>query len=351
MFYKCKKCNRVWQHPLKKCPNCFLELESITEKKTKVIGVSKVNIPTLLHPEVPYFVLLLEDENNNRWAHKSLKEYKIGDVFTLKPKRGGVSIWKVKYNILETIEKSLELIGGLEISKDSKVLILPTLISPKHPHFSENTSPQFLEATLNYLFRKGVKSKNIKLAAQSFNDFQIEASIQKSQLLRVCTENQIAPLDLSKTAFLKKEKGGISFEISKEVFDNNLIINLPILKIESEKKILGATDNTLKFLKRESYMSLKDLHDYSRLIEEFHDILPEHITVAEAISIKRTDNLTTLLGVVLASYNPFNLDRVFAEIAMVKDLPNHLKNIKIQDIPLAGRQIKEVKYDVERFYY
>ena len=362
MFYKCSQCKKTWQYPIRKCPDCFLELKKIKSQKAKVIGISKVNIPTIWHPKVPYFVLILEDEKGNRWTYKSMKEYKIGAAFgdprqegrnnfsleSIKEK-GAVAVWRTKYDILEAIEKTINLLGGLSINPDSKVLILPTMISPKHPHFAENTSPQFLEATIKYLIQKGVNYKNIKVASQSFNDFSIEATAQKSQLLRICRENKIIPLDLSKTNFIKKEKDGFSFEISEEVFNNDLVINLPILKIDPKLKVRGAVENIFKFLKKDSFSSLKYLHEYDDLQIKVQEVLPNYLTVAEAVSIQKSTKITTFLGLVLVSYNAFNLERVFAEITMVKDLPEYLKNIKIEDIPTPGRKIKELQYDVERY--
>ncbi|GAI57635.1 unnamed protein product, partial [marine sediment metagenome] len=107
-------------------------LERLLAKTVKVIGVSKVNIPTLLHPKVPYFVLVLEDEKGNKWAQKSIKEYKIGDVVEYESSRdkNAVAIWRIKYDVLEAIEKVIELLGGLGINPQTKILILPTLISP-----------------------------------------------------------------------------------------------------------------------------------------------------------------------------------------------------------------------------
>lgn len=352
MFYKCQKCKKVWQYPIKKCPECFLELERIKSEEAKVIGVSKVKIPTILHPKTPYFTLVLEDEKGNRWSRKSIKEYKIGDAFVLEPSQNeeAVAVSRVKYDILDAIEKSIALLKKIEILKSSKVLILPTLESPKHPHFSENTSPQFLEAIIQYLIQKGVDPKNIKVASQSFNDIPIEASAQKSQLLQVCTKNKVAILDLSKTNFIKKEKDGFLFEVSAEAFENDLIINLPILKIDSKVKVKGAAENMLKLLKKESYLSLEYLHEHCDLLTKIQEILPSCLTVAEAISIQKSTKYTAFLGLILASHKALNLDRVFAEIVMLEDLPKPLKNIKIEDIPIKGREIEELQYDVEKFY-
>ena len=351
MFYQCQNCKKTWQYPLKKCPDCFLELKRMKSEKIKVVGISKTNIPTIYHPETPYFVLVLEDDNGNRWTHKSIKEYKIGDEFALKTvkDKNAVAVWRTKYDNLETIEKLVYLLGGIKIDESSKILILPTLLSPKHPYLAQNTSPQFLESMIKYLLQNNADSKNIKVASQSFGNFAIEASAQKSRLLQVCLESKVNVVDLSKTNFAKKEKNNILFEISEQAFNNDIVINLPIMKLDPKVKIRGAAENVLKFLKKESYLSLKYLHDYQKLIAEIHGILPDYLTIAEAETIQKTTGHTALLNLALASFNSFNLDRIFAEITMIENLPERFKSIKIQDIQIVGRQIKELKYDAERF--
>lgn len=385
MFYQCPKCKNVWQYPIEKCPNCFLGLEKLLTKTAKVIGVSKINIPTLLHPKVPYFVLVLEDEKGNKWAYKSLKEYKIGEEFIpeVSQNKNAVAVWRIKYDILEAIEKVIELLGGamrtpsssspsprppsegwtrcLKIDSQTKILILPTLVSPKHPYLAINTNPKFLESLINYLLNVGADKKNIKVAAQSFDEVPIEASAQKSQLLDVCLQNQITPLDLAKGNFVKKTQDGFTFEISEEVFNSNLIINLPILKLDSKLGVRGATENILKFLKKESYFSLQYLYSPSKseggkedssslteeeMMEKLQGVLPNYLTIADGQTIQKTTGFTAFLGVILASLNPFNLDRVFAEITMVSNLPEYLKKIKIEDIPIVGRKVEEVQYNL-----
>ena len=350
MFYQCPKCKKIWQYPIEKCPNCFLGLETLLTKEAKVIGISQVTIPTLLHPKVPYFVLVLEDEKGNKWAQKSIKEYKIGEEFKLKPNqdKNAVATWRIKYDILEAIEKAVELIGDLEINSKTKILILPTLISPRHPYFAQNTNPRFLESLIKYLIKIGGETRNIKVAAQSFDEIPIEVSAQKSQLLDICLKNQITPLDLAKGNFVKKEKDGFIFEISEEVFNADLIINLPILKLDSKLGVRAAIENTLKFLKKESYLSLRYLHSWEEIMEKLPRVLPSYLTIADGLTIQKADGLTTFLGLILASFNSLNLDRIFGEIVMVKDLPEYLKKTKIEDIPIVGRKVEELQYEVEK---
>jgi len=357
-FYRCSKCKKIWQYPIEKCPDCFLTLERIGSEKIKVVGVSKVQIPTLFHPKTPYFVLLLEDENGNKWVQKSVKEYKIGDEFEIKIKNdeNAVSIWRIKYDIFEGIEKVIAILGGLEVNSETKILILPTLISPKHPYFAENTSPEFLQATIQYLIEIGVRPENIKVVAQSFDEVPIGASAQKSQLLKVCQEKKVLPVDLAEKKFVKKE----GLEISEEVFSSNLIINLPILKIGK----ISASENILKLLKKENYLGLEYLYSASEseggkegspsltgeeILENLKEILPAPLTIAEGINIKKSNGYTTFLGLILASFNSLNLDRVFTEITMIKELPECLKSVKIENIPVLGRQIEELQYEVEKF--
>ena len=324
-----------------------MALERMKSKKVKVIGVSRTNIPTMFHPKTPYFVLILEDENNNKWTWKSVKEYQIGEEFKIETAAdsSAVAIWRIKYDILEGIEKVIELSGGIDFNQNSKILILPTLVSPRHPYFAENTSPQFLESFIKYLIERGTKLENIKIIGQSFDEMPIEATAQKSQLLKVCQDYRILPLDLAKANFIKREEGGFAFEISGEFLGADLIVNLPILKIGRA----SASENILKFLKKQNYLGLKYLQSEEEIIKNLNKILPRYFTLAEAQSVQKSDQFVTHLNLLFGSFNPLNLDRVFAEVSTVKELPESLRNVKIEDISIVGRKIEEVQYDAEKY--
>lgn len=335
MFYRCPKCKKIWQYPVGKCPDCFLELERKKSENLKVIGISKVNIPSILHSKVPYFVLLLEDENSNKWVQKASQEYKIGDEFKIESSqdKNAVAIWRVKYEFLEGTEKVIDLVGGLKV-KQAKILLLPTLISPKHSYFAENTSPEFLAAAIKYLQERGARAENIKVAGQSFDEISIGASAQKSQLLETCQAHNITPLDLAQTNFVRKD----NFEISEEVFLADLIINLPILKVGKS----SASENLFKFLKKENYLGLKYLSSDEELFQGLIKFLPPILTLAEAQNVQKRDKFVAYLGLVFGSFNSLNLDRVFAEITQA-ELPDALKNVNIENIPILGRKVEEVQ--------
>ena len=110
----------------------------------------------------------------------------------------------------------------------------------------------------------------------------------------------------------------------------------------------GATQNILKVLKKESYFSLKYLYNNEEIIRNIQEILPKYLSIADGTFIQKSIGYTTFLGIILASFNPFHLDRVFAALCMFENLPEPLKSIKIENIPVAGRKIQEIQYEVEK---
>lgn len=350
MFYQCPKCKKTWQYPLERCPDCFVKLQRLVSKKIKVMSVSKIWIPTPLHPKVPYFVLLLEDENGNKWVQKSIKEYKEGDEFILEKTPGdkkAVAIWRVKYDILEGIEKTTDLLA-VKINPGWKVLILPTLIAKAHPYFRKNTSPQVLDSVIRFLIQRGIRKENIKVAGQSFDETPIEASAKKGKFFDVCQKHQVQMVNLAQGNFTRVQKRDFVFDITEEVFKNDLIINVPILKLDKKLGVRGALENLTRFLKKESYLGLKYLYGEEKLIVSLKNALPEILTVADAVSIQTSrHNFTAFVGLILASFDPLNLDRIFAEISMIEELPEYLESVNLKEIKILGRQIGEVQYEVE----
>ena len=335
IFYQCAKCKKVWQQSVEICPQCFCKLERVKTEKAKVVGISKVGIASLPHPEVPYFALVLEDELGNKWAHKSVKEYAIGEEISFNSNSNSVAIWKTKYDAIDLIEKIFSLLN-ISLSENSKMVIMPTLVSPNHAYFRENTSPDFLEAVLNFLFEKKVKLDNIKVMAQSFDEAPIEGMAQKSGLLDVCLKSKIMPMDLAKLSFVKKG----NLEISEDILNADIVLNLSMMKIGKA----SASENIYKILKKENFASLKYLQSEEEIVNELKNSLTNIINLGEAEFVQKQNKTIVYPGLILGSKSFLNLDRVFNEIAMVEKLPEILKGVEIQNIETTGRDIKEVKF-------
>jgi len=244
----------------------------------------------------------------------------------------------------------------------------------------KNTHPEVLDEMIKFLIERGIKRENIKVAGQSFTETDILAMAKKSQIFSVCSENKIDFLDLGKGNFKRIETDGFVFEISQELFKNNLVINLPILKLDSKLGVKGAMENLLRFWKKESFLGQKYLYGDEELILKLKDALlarrlrrpkatssaegrsprlaeapakwvsegeTEILTVADGTIIPKSNKQAVILDLILASFNPLNLDRVFAEIAMIPP-PEYLKSVKIEEIEVLGRQIGEVQWQLEK---
>ena len=336
-FFQCPKCKRIWQYPIEKCPDCFSALERIESKKAKVIGGGKTTIPSVFHQKVPYFVYVFEDENKNRWIQKSERELKIGEEIEIEKAKdkNSVAIWRTKYDFFEAIEKLAEILN-VEFDKNSKILILPTLIKDSHSYFRDNTSPEFLEAVIQFLIEKGVNPRNIKVCSQSFDEVAIEKKASKSGILEVCQRQKIIPFDLAKGNFVKKG----DLEISEEAFKIDLILNLPILKIGKA----SSCENLFFLLKKENYLAQKYLYSEAEIFEKLKEKLPKVLTIAEANRVQDKRGIVHYLNLAMASFNPKNLDRVFCEITKERELPEIIKEVKIESIEILGRKIGEVGF-------
>jgi len=340
VFYKCPKCQKVWQYPIDTCPFCIVPVEREYGEKSKVIGVSKVSIPTTFHPKVPYYAAVLQDEAGNNWAHKSMKELKVGEdvIFGSSEERNAVAIWRIKYDFIDAVKNVSKLLS-ISLNGDSKVLIIPEIFSPAHAYFKENTSPEFLSSVLKFLFDSGVKKENIKIASQSFDDMPVEASAQKSGLLDACLSNGITPFDLAKSAFVKKG----NLEISEDVINADIVFNLSVMKIGDVRSVT----NAFRAIKKESFLAAKYLRDEKEIIDELNETLSNVISIGEAEYVQRSDGFVSFLGVILGARDSLKLDAIFNEIVMAKDVPPMIKGINREDIIIVGRDIDEVKHNVE----
>ena len=92
----CKECNKKWIFPVKKCVYCKGEISIERGTKFKVVGITKVNVPSPLHPIIPYNILIIEDEFGNKTPKKTMKDYKMGDEYLLEPAKSENSLSIVK---------------------------------------------------------------------------------------------------------------------------------------------------------------------------------------------------------------------------------------------------------------
>ena len=146
----CEKDNKKWLYPIEKCVYCKQPVKKLVSIKAKIAGITKVNIPSPMHPIIPYNILLLEDEHGNRIPKKTMKKYKIGDLYEVYQAgtEGAVIVIKVKYDIKEYLNESLRLLNNYDLNEKDKVLIKSSIIEPAYNYQAVNTNPKVVGALI-----------------------------------------------------------------------------------------------------------------------------------------------------------------------------------------------------------
>ncbi len=337
VIYKCKQCNRTWQHPVKICPFCMIEIERMKSKlSVKVLAISKIIISSLLHPKVPYYSLVVESSDGTKFAYKTFKEFKVGDVIDYKvlSQENSVAIWRINYDILEGIENVVQLLG-YEFKKNTSVLIIPALNKANHSYFRDNTSPAFLDAVIEFLKSREV---NVSIAQQSTNG-SIESLAKKSGLLDICLKHGITPKDLSKEGFKEID----DLKISKIFLEADTIINLGIMKAGKA----SLSENMCKVLENTNYSALKYLYSDNYIMDKMINHATKVLNIGEAQFVQRDDGFSVHFGAVFAGRNYLNIDRVFNEAVSCDNIPKVLEKINLERVEITGREVDEIRKDVK----
>ena len=357
----CEKCDKKWIHPVEICLYCNGEIKKQVGSKTKVVGCTKVSIFNPLHPIVPYNVLILEDENGNKMPKKTIKDYNVGESYEDVPdsSENVVSVVKIKYDFYEAVKEALELIGGIEISADKKILIKPNLSIPGHAYMGICTNPKVLDALIQILIEKGAKKENITIAEQSFF-VPFEKAVAKSGVLDLLKKYGVNYIDISQTEFEEKKEREFTFEVSKIVNEFDLILNVPVIKTDMVLGIDGAFENITRFLSKKNFDELaKDLNKAAMALAVLSSILPKFITIGDA-SIGMQGNGPAQYGepgfynLIFASRNSVVHDRAVQEVFCLRELPYielasqmGLGEYDLSKIKFIGNELDALRRDVK----
>ncbi|MBI2541938.1 DUF362 domain-containing protein [Candidatus Woesearchaeota archaeon] len=352
----CEKCNKKWIYPVEKCVYCKGTITKQKGTKIKVSGITKVAIPSPMHPITPYNILLLEDEFGNRMPKKTMKDYKIGDAYS-QPNaktKDAVAVVKVKYDIYEAIKEAVGLLNGIKFSPDDKILIKPSIVTAAYPYQAVNTNPDFLDALLKVLFEYGIGKGNIIVAEQALIGSDVMDAASKSGILEVCKKHSVKFEDISKGPFEEIESDGFMFSLSKEALKRK-IVNVPIMKTNFQIGISGALENLSRLADEETQRQMY-FKGIDKTLPQMAKLLPGIVTIADATNGMQAQGPLVLgepafLNLVFAGLNAAALDTVFCE-STILPIPLHVTNslgkINIKNIEIVGNDLEALKYPIKQ---
>lgn len=114
------------------------------------------------------------------------------------------------------------------LSKDARIIIKPNLVVPKPWTSGATTNPEVCRAVIDYFQFRGYRT--LFVAEGSWLGADTMTAYEVCGYKALCEKYKVPFLDTKQDEFITKTYKGYKFEISKTVYEADLIINLPVIK-------------------------------------------------------------------------------------------------------------------------
>jgi predicted dehydrogenase/uncharacterized protein (DUF362 family) len=148
--------------------------------------------------------------------------------------REKAAIVRVEEDVEASVVKSIDLLGGLNVKKNDKVVVKPNVCFPKNLDNMIITDPRVLEAVLNILKKK---AKNVLVVESDSRSGTADDRVTRSGTMDVIKKCGAEFLNLSEDETEEHEVAGLTLQIPKTVLNADFFINLPKLKTSSMKQM------------------------------------------------------------------------------------------------------------------
>lgn len=145
--------------------------------------------------------------------------------------------------VIEKINTIFDLLGGIDkyIKKDAKIFVKCNCVGPFAPDMGITTHPVFVEAVLNVL---KTRTNNIILGDNPATR-DITYTLKKTEIYPLLEKYNVKILDQTKIVTINNPNPSLysSFEVSKEIIDCDVLINLAKLKTHTLTYMTGCHKN------------------------------------------------------------------------------------------------------------
>lgn len=314
MYYQCKQCNKTWYYPIEKCIFCHKPVTEVIPTRFTIEAVTEVQVASREHPKVPYFVLLLRDENGQTHSLKTFKQYKEGD--NLEPEssagiRHAVLASRVKYSLKEAFSDLIRLQGETGLKPDMKVIIKLSLSKPAAYNSGEVSNAQLVKLLCSYLLELGLKKDQIILAERIPASEDQARILAKTDIAKACSELGIEFINLQEQQHETISQGGVLFDLPKVFLGADLVISLAPLMVNLGKDNAPASQNLANIFPGQVSANL------SKLGQKADDILPPVLSLIDAqnaIVLADSGKSKRELGALFLSDDYLALDKALVEL-------------------------------------
>jgi uncharacterized protein (DUF362 family) len=212
----------------------------------------------------------------------------------------------------EQVETLLKAIGWRP-SRESRVLVKPNLLAPKPPDFLPCTNPLVVRAICEYLLELGAK---VTVGdSPSFGTGNRVA--QKIGLTKALADLPVDLIDLNRPVLTKLSSNGGIVAISRHALEQDVILNIPKLKVHRMVAISGAVKNHFGCItslwKALLHVVMGDRGNrFESMLLDLLNLLPPSVSLLDAVRVMHVtgpvDGLPFALDMLAASPSSVALD-------------------------------------------
>lgn len=202
---------------------------------------------------------------------------------------------------------------GWQPARGSRVLVKPNLLAPKPPDFLPCTHPRVVRAACEYLLDFGVR-----VTVGDSPSFGTGSQVAKKiGLTRALADLPVDLIDLNRPLLAKLSLPGGRVAISRLALENDVILNLPKLKVHRMMTISGAVKNHFGCVtglwKALLHVIMGDRGNrFESMLMDLLDLLPPSVSLLDAVTAMHVtgpvDGLPFPLEMLAASPSAVALD-------------------------------------------
>jgi predicted dehydrogenase/uncharacterized protein (DUF362 family) len=137
------------------------------------------------------------------------------------------AIVRVEKDVEVAVQKSIDLLGGLNFKHNASVVIKPNVCYHKNVENMIITDQRVLESIINMVKRK---TKNVTVVESDSRSGTADERMTKSGVMDLIEKCDVKFLNLSKDDFEEHEVAGLTIQIPKTALNADFFINIPKVK-------------------------------------------------------------------------------------------------------------------------
>lgn len=277
-------------------------------------------------------------------------------------KRYQVSVIKKReLSMKEAVKKAVDLIGGFEryVRPGQRVMLKPNYTGDLDPKEGAVTSVEIQEAIIELLKEYGVTditigegSGTIHIGTMKIFEHVGVAEMAKRQGVRLVDLNRCPTVEKTHPGFREIE----SVKMSAEIYQYDLIINLPVMKTHAQCVFTCAVKNMKGAVAPAEKRRFHAIHLH-QAIADFNLVLPKMLTIVDGIvgqeGMGPAEGEPVPLDLILAGENSLAVDGVALRIMNID--PKLVKHIVLAEETGLGTyrldRIDVLGEDLEQFTY